>query len=525
MIKKTKSRVRRPERFYQKAVSELRDYAVLILDTDGIIVGCNAGAEIMMGYRREELEGESYHILFPQGERDTKMPEALLAAAAADGSISTDVGRLRKDGTTFRANVNLTSIRSNGGRVDGYSEFTRTLSEEKKREDGKDVAVGLNDRSDGMMVNEERFNRIIAEVKDYAIVILDEAGFIRNWNVGIQAIKGFSPEIIGQHFSVFYTPLDQEAQLPQTLLNQAKEQGRAAHEGWRVRKDKSRFWGSVVITALHDSSGKHVGYIKVTRDLTAKKLAEDKLRNYAADLEARNRELEQFTYIASHDLQEPLRKIRTFGEVARRSLEDAHKVKVTLEKIEDSATRMTTLLRAIMEYTTLARITTPHTTADLNEAFRRARGQLNNMIQEKKAKVTCGTLPVIQGDFAQMVQLMVNILSNALKYNSRVPEVTVDAEVIPRTEVIELPDYLTEPEYVQIRFTDNGIGFEKEYARQIYDIFRRLHTSYQYPGTGIGLALCRRIVQNHRGHLAATSNPGKGSAFYVYLPATQAPGD
>ncbi|MDV3308723.1 MAG: PAS domain S-box protein [Cyclobacteriaceae bacterium] len=520
MIRKSKSGVAHPVRYFPKAMSALQDYAILILSVDGIILGCNAGAEYMMHYNRGELEGNSYSLLFPPEDRDVKLPEALLATAAADGSVSTDVWRLKKDGTAFRANVTLTTIRSGGGQIDGYSEFIRNMSDDSAHDDDSDSRRGHKISSNGIL-DEEGFNRIIAEVKDYAIVILDEAGYIRNWNVGIESIKGFNRDIIGQHFRIFYTPYDQESGLPESLLQEAKEQGRAVHEGWRVRKDKSRFWGSVVITALHDAKGRHIGFMKVTRDLTAKKIAEDQLRNYAADLEARNRELEQITYITSHDLQEPLRKIRTFGEVARRSMEDPSKVRMTLEKIDDSAARMSTLLRAIMEYTTLARITGIQTPTDLNQVFQRAKGQLNNLILEKKAKVTCGPLPVVQGDFHQMVQLMVHIISNALKYNTRVPEINVEADIIPRAQAVELPDYLTESEYVQIRFADNGIGFEKQYAPQIYDIFRRLHSTHQYPGTGIGLALCRRIVQNHRGHISASSKPGEGSVFYVYLPALQ----
>lgn len=525
MVRKTKSQVTHQERYHSNAVSELHDYAILILSVDGIILGCNAGEENILRYDRDELEGSFYSQLFLPEDRDTKLPQTLLATAEADGSISTDLWRLQKDGTAFRANITLSVIRGNAGRIEGYTEFIRNGSsgtmplESADAVHERNIVGKRNVRNNGMLVNEEGFHRIIAEVKDYAIAILDEAGYIRNWNAGIQAIKGFSPDIIGQHFSIFYTPRDQGEGLPQALLHEAIENGRAAHEGWRVRKDKSRFWGNVVITALHDSDGKHIGFIKVTRDLTVKKLAEDKLRNYAADLEARNRELEQITYITSHDLQEPLRKIRTFGEVARRSIDDPNKVHMTLEKIEDSAARMSILLRAIMEYTTLARITGTLTATDLNQVFQRAKGQLNDLIHEKKAKVTSSILPVVEGDFTQLVQLMVHILSNALKYNARVPEVTVEADVVSRSQISELPDYLIESEYVQIRFTDNGIGFEKQYAPQIYDIFRRLHNSYQYPGTGIGLALCRRIVQNHRGHLTASSKPGEGSVFYVYLPA------
>jgi PAS domain S-box-containing protein len=382
----------------------------------------------------------------------------------------------------------------------------------------RDAIRNRKDGTNGILANEEGFNRIIAEVKDYAFVILDETGYIRNWNIGIQSIKGFAQDIVGQHFSIFYTPRDQQEGLPESLLREARENGRAVHEGWRVRRDKSRFWGNVVITALHDSDGKHIGFMKITRDLTVKKRAEDKLRNYAADLEARNRELEQITYIASHDLQEPLRKIRTFGEVARHNIDNRDKVLMTLEKIDISAARMSALLRAIMEYTTLARITGTHVPTDLNQAFQRAKAQLQPLIEETHANLISSKLPIIDGDFHQMVQLMVHVISNAIKYNDRVPEIKVDATIVQRSDVAELPDYLTEPEYVQLRFADNGIGFEKQYAPQIYDIFRRLHSPHQYPGTGIGLALCRRIVQNHRGHISSSSKPGEGTVFYVYLP-------
>ena len=198
----------------------------------------------------------------------------------------------------------------------------------------------LKERDLELRAQEELYFRMINEVEDYAILRLSPEGIIENWNTGAEKIKGYTAgEIIGKHFRIFYSPEDQQSHLPETLIHIASEEGKASHEGWRVRKDKTKFWGSILITALHDSAGHVVGFSKVTRDLTQMKIANDNLKSYTEkivqaneELEEKNKQLESFNYIASHDLKEPLRKIRLFISRLKDEAEMKPRVRETLVK-------------------------------------------------------------------------------------------------------------------------------------------------------------------------------------------------
>lgn len=368
------------------------------------------------------------------------------------------------------------------------------------------------------VTNEDYYHQIIAEIRDYAIIVLDKEGYIRNWNVGAQLIKGYSTEVIGKHFSIFYTPQDLEDNLPSTLLGEAIVKGRASHEGWRVRKDKSRFWGSIVITSLHDSDGQLMGFIKVTRDLTERKLAEDKLRAYASELETRNKELEQFTYITSHDLQEPLRKIRVFAETAKRSAGNAKTLSAGLKRIDAAAEKMSALIRSLADYTDLTSGGAGKSDVDLNDVLDEVKARLSQRIEAGNASITADQLPVVKAIPLQMNQLLTNLIDNGLKFSGDKPKLTISVRVVERSELLDTPAHLGEGKYYELQFTDNGIGFDQQYHQQIFSIFQRLHNGQAYVGTGVGLALCRKIVENHKGHITARSEPGKGATFYVYLP-------
>src|SRR5690606_27249548 len=210
------------------------------------------------------------------------------------------------------------------GEIIGFSKVTRDLTDKKSTEDR-------------LRMSEERYHKMIAEVQDYAIILLNIDGVIENWNAGAEKIKGYTAdEIVGKKFELFYTPADREDGLPGKLLKIAADKGRATHQGWRVRKDGTMFWGTIVITALHNNEGDIIGYSKVTRDLTHQKIAEDKLAAYTAELEKQNRELEQYAYVASHDLQEPLRKIRTFADLIRENIDDKEFVNRYFEKLSSS---------------------------------------------------------------------------------------------------------------------------------------------------------------------------------------------
>jgi PAS domain S-box-containing protein len=373
--------------------------------------------------------------------------------------------------------------------------------------------------SDNRLARSDIYLRMIAEIQDHAIILLDKEGTIINWNQGAEKIKGYTDkEIVGKNFRIFYLSEDRESRLPEKLISEALKNGRAVHEGWRIRKDGSRFWGSITITALHDEYDQVIGFVKMTRDLTEKKLAEDRMKQYAADLEIRNRELEQFAYIASHDLQEPMRKIQTFIQLTDKHFDDPVMIRKYLDKINISARRMTALIKGIMDFSRLNDYEEKWVETDLNEVLEQVKTDLELMIRDKNASIESGPLPVVRCMPMQINQLFSNFLGNALKFSSGRPLIRISSRVCRPEEMEAPPASLKSGSYYELSFADNGIGFDQQYADQIFTMFRRLHGHQDYPGTGIGLALCKKIAENHQGFIRASGEPDKGATFRVYLP-------
>ncbi len=378
--------------------------------------------------------------------------------------------------------------------------------------------LSLLQSNEELKKSEERYSKMAEEVQDYAILLLSTEGYILNWNKGAERIKGYhESEIIGKHFRKFYLPKDQQNRLPETLLREAAETGRAMHEGWRIRKDNTIFWGSIVITALHDADNNIIGYSKVTRDLTERKMAEDRMREYAKELEAQNKELEQFAYIASHDLQEPLRKIQTFTEILEKHIHDETLSRKYLEKISSAANRMSQLVRSVLDYSRLSVTDIVLEPVDLNPIFENIKTDLELQISEREVVIDDQKLPVVKGIPIQLQQLLFNLLSNAIKFSDKDPYITIRSRSLQPKESEQYPGLQPGMDYSEIMIQDNGIGFDQKYAARIFTIFQRLHGQKTYPGTGIGLALCKKIVDNHYGHIRVESEPGKGSRFYIYL--------
>ena len=400
------------------------------------------------------------------------------------------------------------------------TDSARLLAEARQAEEQlRSFAWELEQRNETLRKSEERYHKMIAEIEDYAIILLDTNGNIQNWNTGAEKIKGYkAEEIIGKNFRIFYLLQDRDNKLPEKLLERVIREGKSAYEGWRVRKDGSTFWGSIVVTALHDDNGEVIGLSKVTRDLTEKKKAEDKMREYLAELENRNSELEQFAYIASHDLQEPMRKIQTFTEVIERNLDDEVIVKRYFEKINTSARRMVELITSVLNYSRLSKERDLREDADLNEVLADIESDFELPIREKNAKIVYNGLPVLKAHPLQMHQLFSNLISNALKFSSGSPVITISSQKIAKEGMKSSPVVLTADQYLEIVVKDNGIGFEQEYENLIFSMFQRLHPRQEYAGTGIGLAICKKIMENHKGFMRAEGEPRKGSSFYLYFP-------
>jgi PAS domain S-box-containing protein len=369
---------------------------------------------------------------------------------------------------------------------------------------------------------EEQYHKMVEEVEDYAILMLDRKGIIRNWNKGAEKIKGYrEEEIVGKHFSIFYTKEDREAGLPERLVDEATRNGKAVHEGWRVRKDGTTFWGSIVITALHDQEGRVMGFSKVTRDLTARKLAEDKLVRYARQLETQNKELQQFAYIAAHDMKEPLRKVRFYySAIVDEGVEAlSERQQAYLERSAEAARRMQRLIEDLLAFTRVAEPVKQLETVDLNAVIGEVSAFFQDSLAEMDGSIVVSDLPAVQGIPFQVRQVFVNLLGNAIKYRhlERPPRIEVSGSVVASPGLADAHHYLP-TRFLKVRVKDNGMGFDSEYAEKIFDMFERLHGRDAYEGTGIGLSICRKVLENHRGFIRAEGRPGEGAVFEVFFP-------
>lgn len=472
-----------------EAVYDVSLDAILVIDSGGSIIMANRRVEEMFGYSKEELIGQPVECLIPSRykkshkEYRTNYGKNPTARSVSNGYVLT---ARRKDGTEFHVDISLKPI--SVGNEKYVASFVRELSTNKTME--------------------LRFQKMIEDVQDYSIVFTDIDGTIINWNKGVSRISGYSEEeIIGKNFRVFYTEFDQENEEPERLLDRAIVDGRAQEEGWRVRKDGSIFWASETITAIHDDLHHFIGFSKVTRDLTESKKAEELLRKQSAELEAKNKELEHFAYIASHDLKEPLSTVTSMIELIRDEKNDQfdEECEVYFTFIEDAIDRMSQLVSGLLDYSRLGKNGELHE-VDVSNVLKDVLNDLGTSIKSKKAHVELlGDFPVVTAFPVELRLLFQNIISNALKF---IPE-----ERDPHI-VVKFHD---QGSYWKFSVKDNGIGIPKQYLDKIFIIFQRLNDRSAYEGTGIGLAHCKKIIELHNGSIWVDSIEGVGSTFYFTI--------
>jgi PAS domain S-box-containing protein len=416
---------------------------------------------------------------------------------------------VRKNGSVFWANVVITALYNELNQHIGFSKVTRDLTDKKMHEES-------------LKQSEERYRSLVEQVTDYGIFMLDEKGRIISWNEGARRIKGYEGiDIIGKYFSIFYPEEDILNGKPAYELKVARAEGKYEEEGWRVRKDGTLFWASVVITAIYNSEGIHIGFSKVTRDLTERKEAEralresyeryrllaEELRATNTELSYANEELEQFTSIVSHDLQEPIRSIKSFLQLINIKLnnQEYDDLKTYIEKAVSSADRMKQLIQNLLHYSQLSKGERVEETVRVEDIINEAVQNVRNSVDNSNAQITIETdVETIEGDRVQLVQLVQNLLSNALKFtDAQSPKIKISG--------------VRENGHVKFSISDNGIGIAETDLNKVFEIFRRLHTKKAYPGTGIGLAICKKIVDRHNGRIWPESKPGKGTTFYFTL--------
>ncbi len=415
--------------------------------------------------------------------------------------------------------LDITDLKKTGEALREKEEKFRQLASSLEKT-VEEKTLDLSKKNEELKKSEERYHKMVDEVEDYAIILLDKNGIIQNWNKGAEKIKGYKEsEIVGKSFRLFYLPEDREKGTPEHLLQRAREKGKAVHEGWRLRSDGTRFWGSIVLTALHDKENNIIGFSKVTRDLTERKLTEDKMRDYANQLKFQNEQLEQFAYAASHDMKEPLRKILFYSNhlLETESIHLPDKEKEYLSRSVKAANRMKALIDDLLEYSKASLDTQEFETVDLNELIDEIVQSHKDAVEEKGAAIHFSSLPEIKGVPFQLRQLFDNLISNGVKYHhpERAPKVNISAEKINGDGTNGLDP---QKEYHKITVSDNGIGFDAEYSKKIFELFHRLPGVSKYSGTGVGLTLCKKIVLNHHGSIKAVGRLNEGAAFEVYLP-------
>ncbi|HTM91360.1 MAG TPA: PAS domain S-box protein, partial [Flavisolibacter sp.] len=473
------------------------------------IMTWNDGARRIKGYSPAEIIGKHFSTFYTAEDLESKKPERELKIAVQTGKYEEEGWRIRKDGSVFWASVVITALFNEQNKHIGFSKVTRDLTERKKNEES-------------LRQSEERYRALVEQIIDYEICMLDEKGRIISWNEGAQKIKGYTAEeIIGKYFTIFYPQEDILNGKPAHELEIARQEGKYEEEGWRLRKDGSRFWASVVITAVYNSEGFLLGYSKVTRDLTEKKEAEKALRESSEryrriadelqitneELSAANEELEQFTSIVSHDLQEPVRTIKSFLQLIEMKLNDGqiNDLKTYISKSITAANRMRELIQNLLQYSQVGKTEVLKEKVNVKELLSEAAQNLKTAIEKSGAQISIKTdVDTVEGDRVQLVQLIQNLLSNALKFtNADKPQIKIEG--------------FRENGHVKFAVTDNGIGIAPNDLNKVFEIFRRLNTKKEYPGTGIGLAICKKIVDRHGGRIWPESKPGAGTTFYFTL--------
>jgi PAS domain S-box-containing protein len=483
---------------FRLMVEAVSDYSIIVLDPGGIVISWNDGARKLKGYDTAEAIGRHFSLFYPSELLEQNQPDRALETVRQAGHMEEEGWRLRKDGTRFWASVVITQIPGTNGEIRGFSLITRDLSERRRQDEM-------------LRMSEERFRLLVEGVKDYAIFMLDPGGHIVSWNLGAQKNKGYeASEIIGQHFSVFYPPEVAAIGWPEQELRNALRDGRFEDEGWRIRKDGSRFWASVVITALHDATGRHRGFAKVTRDLTE--------RRRVTALEDEGRRVTNFLAMLGHELRNPLAPISNALELLKREKTESAVIAHTRDIIGRQLRQMTRLVDDLLDVgrITSGKIHLESKPVRLREAIAEAAEAVRPLIESKSQTLHLHYQeadPWISGDRARLIQIVSNLIHNAAKFTHNSGNVHVSLSQVG--------------EDADISVRDDGPGIPPKDLQRIFDLFVQgeQNMARSQGGLGLGLSLVQQLTTLHGGRVSAfsTGRPGEGSEFVVQFQTTQPP--
>ena len=492
---------------YRLLVEAVTDYAIYMLDASGIVTTWNPGAQRFKGYAANEIIGQHFSRFYTEDDRKTGLPNRALETAEREGKFEAEGWRVRKDGSRFWAYVVIDPIRDRSGQIIGFAKITRDLTERK-------AAEQVLHRS------EEQFRLLVQGVSDYAIYLLDLEGNITSWNLGAQRIKGyFANEIIGQHFSRFYTDEDRAAGLPQLALETVRNHGRFEKEAWRVRKDGSRFWAHVIIDPIRDDQGNAIGYAKITRDISERRKAEEELQK-AREFSLQAQKLEaigQLTGGIAHDFNNLLMAVLGSLELLRKRLSDDPKSIALLENAAQGAQRGTTLTKRMLAFARnyemkKEAIDIPTLVHGMKELVERSMGPSFNM----EIRFPLSLNPV-EADANQLELALLNLSLNARDAMADGGDIILAA----REENISAGHRsgLKAGRYIRLSVTDTGEGMDQETLLKATEPF--FTTKGVGKGTGLGLSMVHGFAEQSGGRLILHSQKGAGTTAELLLPVAK----
>ena len=507
MLEVPKSAISTDER-YRLLIDSITDYAIYMLDTGGHVVSWNPGAERFKGYTEKEILGRHFSTFYTSDDRQQGRPGRALKIATDHGRFEGEGWRLRKDGSRFWAHVIIDTIRDRQGGLIGFAKITRDLSERKSSEEL-------------LRNSEQQFRLLVQGVTDYAIYMMDPEGHVSSWNSGAERIKGYKPEeIIGEHFSRFFRQEDREAGIPEKVLRGATQHGRYESEGWRIRKDGTRFWANAIIDAIHNETGKLIGFAKITRDITENRAAEKQLMDAREELfQAQKMEaVGQLTGGMAHDFNNLLMAIQGSLELLRKKLPANRETAALIANARQATQRGASLTQRMLAFSRKQEL--KYESVDIVELVR----GMTDLVQRSLGPTIIietqfpARLPPVLTDANQLASALLNLALNARDAMPKGGFLTISARVHSGDSIGHAD--LKGDQYVCLSVRDEGEGMDEE---TVVNALTPFYTTKGIgKGTGLGLPMVQGLMAQSQGKLVLHSAKDQGTTAELWLPATHA---
>ncbi|WP_425990018.1 PAS domain S-box protein [Afipia sp. DC4300-2b1] len=497
-----------PEGRYRLLVEAVTDYAIYMLDPEGRVTSWNSGAQRFKGYTHDEIIGRHFSQFYGEEDRKAGLPARALEISAREGKFENEGWRIRKDGSRFWAHVVIDPIRSPDGRLVGFAKITRDLTERKAAQDR-------------LRQKEEQFRLLVQSVTDYALYMLDPEGYVSSWNQGAERIKQYrAEEIIGQHFSKFYTEGDRLKGEPQNALATARREGRFEKEGWRVRKDGTQFWANIIIDPIRDETGAIIGFAKITRDITERRETQKALE-HAREALAHSQKMDaigQLTGGIAHDFNNLLMVILGSLELAGKRLPDDARVATLISNATQAAQRGAALTQRMLAFARrqdldLKPIDIPALVRGMTDLLQSSLGPSVQIETHFPLK-----LDLVHADANQLEMALLNLAVNARDAMPDGGSIVIAAReetVKPRSR-----SKLKAGRYVRLSVKDTGEGMDKTTLRRAMEPF--FTTKGVGRGTGLGLSMVHGMTEQSGGRFFLKSQKGEGTTAEIWLPAAKA---